>query len=570
MPKGTAGEGSFLRVQRVLGLALGITLLAVPAGARKDHARFTPPEGVLRVTTQLVQVNVIVKDRHGHLVPGLTRRDFSLFDDGKAQEISIFRVEAVHPAAAAALPKFPPGTFSNFSERQAGASPAVTAILLDDLNTPWANQARARMQVIKFLQQIQPGDHVALYALGGSLRILHDFSTDSSALVAALKHYKGRYASELQASQANSNSSDMIETSDLSSSDAAALQSWLDDSSNYMQDFYLKERVRMTVAALVAIANHLAGVPGRKNLIWVSGGFPLLHGLDATLGPSNFNHLGVFEQELSRAAQAFNQVSLAVYPVDARGLMVRPEFGARWRRRAPTRFTDLSANFSTMDQIAQRTGGRAFYETNDIKGALRKVVDDSRLTYVLGYYPRNVKWQGEYRKIKVQVDRPHLKLQYRRGYLAAVASPMHTPTARQAVTSAVYSPLDATSIGLAVRAQPMRAQHGSQLVLRLWYDIDAHDITFNPRGNVWIGGFTVTVAELGPRGEELKAKSYGMNFHCNSQKRQKYLADGFGAMGLFHLVPGGERVRVVVRDNTSAHLGSISIPLDRVLQEAAR
>jgi VWFA-related protein len=558
-------------------LALGVMLLVLPGFSRKPAAVFQSPQGVLRVTTQLVQVNVIVKDRHGQLVPGLTSQDFSVFDDGKPQKISIFRVEATRPSAAA-WPKLPPHTFSNMPERHAGASPAVTVILLDALNTPWSSQAQARLQVLKFLQQLRPGDPVALYALGGDLRVLHDFTTDASVLIAALARYRGRPATELEASDPSNwdTSGGMVEPSQLDeasssdsgstgSQDAAALQQWLTGSTNYAAEYYMNQRVRKTVDALVAIANHLEGLPGRKNLIWVSGGFPLLNGLDRMLQPGGIDNVRNYGGEVSRAAQALNNVNLAVYPVDARGLMVMPEFSAARRNLPVGRFTDLTANFGAMDEIAQRTGGRAFYNTNDIKGALRKVIDDSRLTYVLGYYPAHGKWNGEYRKLKVQVDRRGLKLQYRRGYLASPVEPPSTPTVRQAMAAAVFSPLDATGVGFVVRAVPVPTKPGGPEVLRLLYKIDAHDITFTPQGKAWTGRVTVTIVELGPRGMNLKGKSYRADFKLNPQTREKYLAAGIGAMELFEMVPGGDRVRVVVRDDTSNQIGSLTIPLDRVL-----
>lgn len=552
--------------QGAVCLCLGVLLPATPAFGRKHAPPSKPPQGVLRVTTQLVQVNVIVKDRHGKLVPGLTRDAFKVLDDGKPQKISIFRVEETGPPAAPTA-QLPPDTFSNIPERESGAVAAVTVILLDGLNTPWVNQASARMQVIQFLRQLQPGDRVALYALGSQLQVLHDFTSDASALVAALSHFRGRIASELEASEP-----DNLDSSDGGSrarAEAAALQQWLSDRKQFMADYYMNRRVQMTVAALVAIAGHLEGLPGRKNLIWVSGGFPLLNGLDQILQPGGFNHLRSYAPEISRAARALNNVNLAVYPVDARGLMVMPTFSAA-RRNAPGRtFPDLTKNFFTMDEIAERTGGRAFYNSNDIRGAIRSVVDDSRLTYVLGYYPENQKWDGEYRKIKVEVSRSGLQLQYRRGYVAA-EEPPSAPQGGDALADAVFSPLDATAVGFAVRATSEQAQPGGPPAVRMVSRIDAHDVTLTPDGNTWTGSVTLAVVELDPRGANLKGKTYTLNMKLQPETRRKFLASGIVVTGVFPIVPGGERMRVVVRDDPSGQMGSITFPLDRVLARPTR
>src|SRR5579863_7248667 len=132
-------------------LVLFILLFALPTSGRKKPASIQSQD-VLHAVTQLVQVNVIVDDKHGHPVPGLTRDDFTIFDDGAPQTISVFKVEQIQ--AAPAPVRLPPGIFSNMPERQTGASPAVTVILLDGLNTSWADQASARRSIIKYLKQL--------------------------------------------------------------------------------------------------------------------------------------------------------------------------------------------------------------------------------------------------------------------------------------------------------------------------------------------------------------------------------------------------------------------------------
>ena len=545
-------------------------LLTIPAAARKHPTDPAPRQKVLHVSTQLVQVNVIVDDKHGQPISGLTRGDFKILDEGEPQPIRIFRVE--QSTAQTAPNPLPPGIFSNSIERQTGGSPAVTVILLDGLNTSWADQASARRGVLKFLQQIHPTDRVALYALGTQLRVLHDFTSDSTPLVEALRHFRGHNGNELASSLADDADNPPQWSQDVGQSIgenapvvATSLQAWLIETNNLEAEYEMNQRIEMTMSALTAIAQHLQGVPGRKNLVWVSGAFPLLRGFDLLMQNGDFSTGSTYGAEISRAAQALNDVNLAIYPVDARGLMPDPSFNPAQKKIPNHLPVHLDDNFSTMDQFAQRTGGRAFYNSNDIQGSIRTVLEDSRLTYLLGYYPNHGKWDGEYRKIKVTVDRPDLRLQYRNGYSAVPEEPPAPSIAQKALDAAVLSPLDATALACVVKPVALETPPGQPPSVEMQYWIDPANITLAPDGNQWQVHITMVVEEVGPKGESLKGVSHQLNFNLNSANRKDFLVSGLRYNEPLPIVPHAERIRVVVRDDPSGDLGSLSIPVDRVL-----
>jgi VWFA-related protein len=566
-------------MKRAAGVVLFVLLPALPAMGRKHTPRARQSESVIQVTTHLVQVNVIVKDRHGQLVPGLTRNDFTITDDGKPQEISGFLVEQSHTLAT--IPPVPPDFFTNIPERQAGGSPAITVILLDGLNTRWEDQARARQQVIKFLQHIQPNDRVGIYALGTRLVMLHDFTSDSAVLLQALATHRGRAGDEVEASQGDNsdNPPEWTETAgDVSSGIPSqaisnAIQEWMIQSTNLEARYYMDQRVKMTVDALVAIADHLRGVAGRKNLIWVSSAFPLLRGMDRMMQESDFSTGSVYGAEVSRAAEALNDANLAIYPVDARGLMMDPNFSVQRRLVLPGQYrrmqrlklpAHLADNFVTMDEFARRTGGRAFYNSNDIQGAIRQVIDGSRLTYLLGYYPTNTVWNGKFHKIKVKVDRPGLRLQFRDGYAAVPEHPATAPTAVQKLDAAVMSPLDATSMSLVVKAMPGQSAGSSRKVV-LQYWIDPRNITLAPDGKKWAVRVTLVLEQFGPRGKALKGLSHNFDFDLDDAGRKKFLASGLRYAEALAIVPHAGRLRFVVRDDPTERMGSLSLPLERLM-----
>ena len=449
----------------------------------------------------------------------------------------------------------------------------MTVILLDALNTPMAAQIYARQQVVKFLEQLQPNDHVALYALAGRLMILHDFTTDSAALVEALRHYEGRYVSETRRGEPQG--FPRLTTTGTSGGPASAsgdalLGQWLDTVKDIELDYDNGQRARITTDALVAIANHLKGLPGRKNLVWVSSGFPMWNQLDQALKPNGFTLPQDFRSSVARAARALNNVNLAIDPVYAGGLLAEPRIREIFHGVPSTRVSiGFQNNFVTMDELAQRTGGRAFYNTNGIRQAIRRVVDDSRVNYVLGYYPQDVKWKGEFRKVKVRVDRRGVRLQYRHGYAAMPEEKVLPARYSRTLDAEVNSPLDATGIGLAVQMLPDKGastEGGPAYLIRL--QIDPKDITFERQGNLRIAKMTLVTDEFGPQGQNLKGVAQKVNIHLKPVIYRKMRAEGlgFGERLLIPILFNAARLRVVIRDDSSGRMGSVNIPIDSSLR----
>ena len=346
------------------------------------------PSLVLKSTTRLVQVSVIADDSKGQPVADLKKEDFQIKVSGKVQPISVFAVEAAtassgSPALARSEQPLPPNIFTNRLETNAGVPSGVTIILLDERNTRLTDLVYAKAQVVRYLRTLQPGDHIGLYVLSGVLRVLHDYTVDSTDLLKRLATYKD--------GQALPNTT-TGEPQDAMQGDALLLDGWVRASaggSPAERSFYTTDRVLATLRALDFIANHMARQSGRKNLIWVSGGFPLEIGFDSIEGWRNpAVEQRMFTEEVSHTVRAMNDANLAIYPVDARGLMVDPRFDASRRtiRQRPALAPPVGVkNQDTMNELASRTGGRAYYNTNDLAKAIHEAVDDSRVTYTLGF-----------------------------------------------------------------------------------------------------------------------------------------------------------------------------------------
>jgi VWFA-related protein len=548
-----------------------LVLLAMPLASRpaRQEKPSTPAKGeqtppALRVTTRLVQINVIAQRGEGKPISDLTVDDFAIFDKGQPQRISTFSKETTHTLVnATGTPPPPTNWYSNRLEEKAGVPTAITVILLDGLNTRFTDMAYARQQIIKFLSQLQPQDRVALYSLTNRLTVLHDFTSDATTLLAALKRHRTRDSEQLQASE-----------QDVSNTGDDLMDQFLNEANQRMANFYTVNRALTTTGALEAIAEHVGRLPGRKNLIWVSGSFPFNIGMDDMSQPRNLQDARSFSDELERAARALNDANLAIYPVDARGL-IPPVFAASAgpsRRmaqgKAPAMITMAPphGNTDTMVILADRTGGRAYYNTNDIFGSIRQAIEDSQVTYVLGYYPTHGAWDGKWHELKVQVKRQGVHLRFRRGYFAMPEKPHTREEARSELAQALSSPLDFTTLAINARVDVVEVPGARTLKTEV--HIDARDVTLELKGDRWIGELDLSYVQQSSEGKQLTSETRQINMHLNQQTYEQVKKNGLILGRDLSVVAGATQLRIVAQDAPSGSIGSVSVPLEKLFVQA--
>jgi VWFA-related protein len=540
----------------VLALCAMLRAQAAAQQPKIPLPRKTPEATTMRVTTRLVQLNVIVLDRKGQPVADLQREDFSVFDGGDRQEVSVFSMETVSAAPASAS-NLPPGTFSNRAGQRSGVPTSVTVILLDAINTRTPDQQYARQQVAKFLSQLRPEDRVALYLLHSrSVRILHDFTADTSRLLRALERYRGGVPRD---------PADSLEDYRTGYEE---LDSLFEDANRRMQNFYIADRARATTAALEAIANHLAGVAGRKNLLWVSSSFPINigYGIERQRYSLSTERISFF-RETERAARALSNANVAVYPVDAQGLVVVPGgvlptvAGSRGTPRAPqpvvSTLGSFGATHDTMNFLARRTGGRAFYNRNDLDSAIRSAIDDSRVTYTLGFYPTHGRWNGKFRDLKVRVARPGLRLLHRAGYYAANEPPADESSLLKLLAAAAHSPLEATALAVTARIEESSAAGQIRLVIEL----EPKELSLHIEEGRWVGAIDTAIVQQTREGANLDVETYNMAMRLIPETYERLLREGLNITRTVRRRPGSDHLRIVVRDAATGSMGSLRIPL---------
>jgi VWFA-related protein len=534
-----------IRLRWQLSLLLLAMLAAIPAFSKSRQEKKQKRNATIAVTSRLVNVDVVVTDKQGNPVPGLTQKDFTVLDDGKPQQIALFS-EASTRAPVRPPMTLQPDVYTNLLDKHGGVPPSVTIILLDSLNTALEDQSYARDQVFRFLRQIQPGDHIALYTLGKRLHVLHDFTTDASSLIAALSHYQPSKEAQMQAMPVQP--IPVAGESGFEGRIIAQINSFVRSATEKQQYVVRENDQEITYLALDAIAEHVAGIPGRKNLIWVVGGLPWCFCSPGARSPDaySFTNSAYFRYPIEPTLQHLAKANVAVYPVDARGLMGWPFSGGMGL---------------PMQNLAKLTGGLAFRNTNDIMGSIRKAVDDAKSSYLIGYYPRHHDWKGEFRKLRVLVDQPGWEARARSGYYANPEAPLSQKPKdiRAVLASMAWSPLDATDIDFAARVIPVPSNAAREVNVTVRFD--PHGIRFTSNNGNETASLQYAVFELDGKGNILTGTDKPANVTVSEAEYQLGLKEGMGFSFIIPLFTKAEKLSIVLRDEETGVAGSLHIPL---------
>jgi VWFA-related protein len=580
-------HGSFrnMRGWRLLSWMAGFSLVCL-AGAQAPSTPTSSsadtkinPQVVLRAETRLVQLNVIVQNKRGQPIEDLEQKDFTLLDNGKPQMIALFSKES------AATPGTPdstsgagtsdaknepaPNVFGNRLRHGEERPGSVTVILLDALNTSFSDQAYARTQVLKFLRQLRPEDHVAIYLLTTRLTVVNEFTQDSKSLLAAIDRLQ-MSPSLLKADAARTD----FHASDVGIPNfkgATRLANMMNDMSSKIGDIADVKRVQITSNAIESIANHVEGIPGRKNLIWVSGGFPISISLGSNRNSPVDRKSQTFQPQVDRVTRALNQSNLAIYPVDARGVLTNGEFDTSQGHPfgADNPAIDNTGvgqdGQSTMVRLAESTGGRAFLNTNDIKGAIQRTLGDSRVTYEISYYPDHGSWNGEYHSLELRVKKSGAALRYRKGYFALADPPSTTVETQDALRAATFSPVDATGLGITAKIKtifPATRKVDMRVTVEL-ADLRLSEVEGHHKGSV---DAIFTQLADGDNVVSVEPLTYKLDFSPDDY--QALLERGYQLDAPLTIKPSARVLRVVVRNAASGLLGSVTVPLERFLPTA--
>ncbi|MEG9434014.1 VWA domain-containing protein [Terriglobus sp. ADX1] len=546
----------------------------------------------LKTAARLVLVDVVVTDHNGKAVHGLKATDFHLTEDNAPQVPRNFEEHTAAASAQASAIQMPPGMFTNFTTTP--PDNVTNILLIDRLNTDQQDQLNLHRQLATFLKGATPGTRIGIFILGSQLAMLQGPTTDLTKLRAAMQSATTREA-VLKPDQLHDSFADQMENLGASLAVVASLRQFEAQTNANQLDL----RVKLTLAAMNQLGRYLSGLPGRKNLVWLSGSFPLNVFPNSIQSPDNpFVTVANYESELRKTTSLLAQAQVAVYPVGAAGLRVSPVFEAENNKTYANRLhasqasraasdnsdfeTTVVAENDTMNKMAESTGGRAFHDTNGLAEAVASALTDGADYYTLAYTPTNTKTDGGYRKIKLQLANPAYVLRYRRGYFASPTNVAAQTSAAMRGATALGTPAPTeiflkSAVFPAVAGNPEEAVAASHNLLAAnvtgpfqRYTIDTivnpTDLTFE-QGNDGkvVTNFDVAILVYSAQGMLMNHLINQLHASATPQEFQQDMQQGLQ----FHeeiSVPakGDYFLRIVLHDVATDKLGAIEVPIDSV------
>ncbi len=500
--------------------------------------------GRLRVSTEIVLVNMVARDKQGNLIKDLKREDFTVYEDGKKQELASFDFEKVDEMAMAGAAGTtvtgsagPGGLLNSKVQKSLDARDRRLMLMFFDFSAMQPEDIdRAVDAGKKYVQgKMQPADMIALMSLDTNLQLDLDFTDDKDKILAKLSSY-------------NSSEGQGFENGSTGSSEGAA-----ETSGSYTADDtdYNTFSADRKLLALESVMQAMGKIPQKKSLIYFSNGI---------------TQSGVDNQSALRAATAAAvRANVSIYPVDVRGLSAFPPGGqaqsaslhGQSAYSGASVLNDLNGNDAsqeTLYSLAADTGGKAFMDTNDLSGVFSVVQKDTSAYYVLGYTSSNHLKDGHYRRLKVQVNRADVKLEYRAGYYADRDYQHMKQTDREEqLEDELAAELSQTDVAVYAGAAYFR-QDDSHYYLSVSLVIPGSQIPFaqeKDKDNATID-IIGQVLEGGKLPVGRLRDTVKLAVDSAQQVRRKNVQYNTG----FILAPGNYHLKFVVRENSTGRMGS--------------
>jgi VWFA-related protein len=466
------------------------------------------PPATFRTGTKLVQVSVVAQDKKGKPVADLRRDEFQVFDNGTPQDIRLFLMETDKPNLAPPEPKAP-NTFTNQIAGPSGSRSGYSVILIDNLLTEFSDDfggsSVARLKALQTLRSIPRGEKIAIYAFRRKLQIICEFTSDRDLLERQLQVWAISPDAPTANSEILGNGANLGDASEKAREGATAID--------------MIQRIDAANGELEQVADHLTGVPGRKNLIWLAHRFVIK----------------------PKALQKLKDASVAIYPVDVDGVT-----------------GGLSGANRVLDGIAAQTGGVAYYNRNDIEVAIREAMDDGRVSYTLGFYPSGDDRPSQIHQLAVKVDRPGIVLRFRTSYQTDGPPPAAVNTKAE-LLQALNRPIDATA--LPIIASVKRAQ--DRLNVNATLDVGSLELTRNQ--DRWTGKIKVvarfTAADGNLVGEPVVQT---LDFKLRPETYTSGLQRGLAYHNDLKIPAKAVELRLLFANPASGKIGTLTIPLSEI------
>jgi len=503
-------------------VCLGVVLVGlVAACAVRAQAPQSSPSPTIKVTSTLVFLDVTVLDKNGHpVVSGLAKDDFTITEDNTPQTIFSFEAPEVHAADT-----------STEDENPNGKAPA-TILVLDLLNSRFEDFAYIRQQAQGYLktQPSRLSSPTELLVVGNdSLEMLQGFTRSKGDLLDALEHA------------------------------AVALPY------KTMHGAFAPERFVQSIDALNQVALQNRGVSGRKNIVWMGHGGPNLFLSTVTLSEKSLEVLRRYVHSTTNMLVDARISLFVIYPgISVHGSVV--PFGAR--QATMDIRDDPFAGDVNFGLFANETGGKLFYNHNDLKEAIRESKEWGSKYYALTYQTKSVEQDGKFRRVRVALRNPDLHVVTKAGYYAPDANPSIDPQQQQMMqlAEATQSSIPFDALGVSLSGV---VRHPDSRTVEFTVELKSRNLTFEPRDNrTGVARLIVAAASLDQSASILASRSERVTLVSHSLNPAD-LPEVVSRFPLVVPVPRKtRRVRVTIQlNNEGARIGSAE--LDRRMIDAA-
>lgn len=539
---------------------------AAPAPLPQTPSPQKQDEDVVRITTNLVQVDPVITDSKGHQVTDLRPEEVELREDGKPQKITNFsyvsmgtRTVERRPTTGPNAAPVPPVKLRPEQVRR------TIALVVDDLGLSFESAYYVRRALKKFLdEQMQPDDLVAIIRTGGGIGALQQFTTDKRQLYAAVEKIKwnamGRSGvaafAPLQSDRITTRMQEMVESDDTTH---------VEDVDQFREDLFAVG----TLGAVNYIVRGLRNLPGRKSILLMSDGFKIFTKND----PYGSQRILTALRSLTDLA---NRSSVVIYTMDARGLVnvgltAADSIASLTVQQVEDQLADRRTAFlesqAGLAYLAQQTGGMAIRNNNDLNAGIRRVIEDQQGYYLIGYRPDESTFDSangrrKFHKLSLKVLRPgKFNVRLRNGFYGFTDTEAveRRATPAQQLIGALSSPFGAE--GVHVRLTSLfanDARFGS--MMRSMLHIQGSDLTFTQEADGWHKAvFDVLSVTFGDNGVVVDQKGRTHTMRVRGATYDRIMKDGFTYNVTVPIKkPGGYQLRTAVRDVASERIGSAS------------
>ena len=568
-----------------------MSFVAVNAQERRAISRPTPPpeSDVVKISTNLIQVDVTVTDKSGNAVRDLRSDEIEIYENGKLQKVNNFSFVPGNRTTtdeAARLAKENKKNTPNVLLPSGPVRPEqvrrTIALVVDDLNLSFGSTAWVQDALKKFVnEQMQDGDLVAIIRTGAGVGALQQFTSDKRQLMAAIERVRFNMAGSANLSYfnpLNTSVTQQLNTADTVDPGAAPTQFDININNETADRDALEKNLNEfrenifatgTLGALNFVVRGMKELPGRKSVVLISDGLPLL-----TRDGSGRPELSRIYHALKHLIDFANRSSVVFYTIHAPGLVV-PMFSAEEDLSGVARIGGENSVTNIKDRvdkinddqeglryIADETGGLAYFNQNDIGRGIRRVLDDQSY-YLVGYEPDdevfNAK-QSKFNKLEIKVTRPGTKVRYRSGFFGIAEEQLAKPklSVTDTLIQALTSPFGKNDI--AVRMNAIFAGDEKQgAFVRSFINVDAATLTFtkDTTGKFYSTSFDIVAITFGDNGKILDERSKNFTITLDQLQYDKFQERGLiTSFSLPIKNPGGYQVRLALRDVASDRVGS--------------